>query len=311
MSDTMVTMLREKTEEGDLNSILKTSFGGYTKRSVMEYLAFVRKQQQNLKDGYAQEVELLLSERGEMQGEIDAMKEREAGAEEAVAERLRAQEEQLRGEYAALEKDMDEALTSIKNDAVQIKRLQEALTAAQLQAEQAKQEVTTRTVMLDTANEKINTLWEQNAQQSEEIGHLQETEQSLREALAEDTAGELHERISELMADVELLHSEIAIRDKELENRGARLETLTQQEQSNHAAMEAQTEALQKQQESNEKLEAETAELGRRLQEQMEQSIALSRENSRLKASNAIIQRRLDTQLAKAQLAALEDGQAE
>ena len=39
----IVEMIRDKSEEADLNQLLKSSFGGYTKKSVQEYLSRVRK----------------------------------------------------------------------------------------------------------------------------------------------------------------------------------------------------------------------------------------------------------------------------
>ena len=103
------------------------------------------------------------------------------------------------------------------------------------------------------------------------------------------------------MGEVELLQNEVTLRDRELENRALRLETLTKQEQSNHAALEELRQRLQAQTEQNEWIECENDELGKRLQEQMEQGIALGRENSHLKAANAILQRKLDGELARRQ----------
>ena len=36
MNDNLVKMLREKTEEADLDTILKTTFGGYSRKSVRD-----------------------------------------------------------------------------------------------------------------------------------------------------------------------------------------------------------------------------------------------------------------------------------
>ena len=45
MSDNLVKSLREKTEEADLDTILKTTLGGYTRKSVREYISILRRQQ--------------------------------------------------------------------------------------------------------------------------------------------------------------------------------------------------------------------------------------------------------------------------
>jgi hypothetical protein len=41
--DGIIEHLRGKTEEVDLDQILKKSLGGYTKQSVLEYLGILRK----------------------------------------------------------------------------------------------------------------------------------------------------------------------------------------------------------------------------------------------------------------------------
>jgi len=86
LSDGFVSDLRGITEEGDLNTILKTTIGGFTKKSVQEYLSFVKSQQQGLKEEYLKELS-----------------------------RIQAEKE-------ALERDMDEALTRIKSDEAKICR---------------------------------------------------------------------------------------------------------------------------------------------------------------------------------------------
>ena len=49
MNDNLVEMLREKTEEADLNSILKSTLGGYSRKSVQEYITILRQQQSDMK----------------------------------------------------------------------------------------------------------------------------------------------------------------------------------------------------------------------------------------------------------------------
>lgn len=306
MSDNILDMLREKSEEGDLNSILKPYIGGYTKKSVQEYLAFVRKQQQSLKETYAAELQRLQDEKSGLQTRAASLKEQVLGMEAEYETKLEAQvAEQTahwQAEVAALEKDMDEAVTRIKSDEEKIQRYEAELAAQKQKTEQVKQSVATCRVMLDTANGKISELTGQISAQAEEIARLQEVEQSLREALAEDKVSQLNAQVQELISDTEQLREEIAIRDRELENRARRLETLTRQEQNHHRDLEKLQSDLQAQREQNEWMDSENGELGRRLQAQMEQSIQTTRENSRLKTANAILQRKLDAAQLKWQL---------
>ena len=57
--------------------------------------------------------------------------------------------------------------------------------------------------------------------------------------------------------------------------------------------------------EQNEWAESENEGLAEQLRTQMEQSVSLSRENARLKAANAILQRRLDTEQALQEIASV------
>ena len=305
MSENVVDILREKTGEGDLDSILKSSIGGYTKRSVMEYLAFVKKQQQNLREAYTAEIERIQGEKDELLSEVNALQEREAHAEEAF--RVRAEEEkaQLREEYAALEKDMDEALTRIKEDELKLNRSADELAAEQLKTAQVRQEVDTREAQLNTANRTISELEARISAKNQELADQQETARVLRESLAEDISGQLRDQIQTLMQSVEQLQKEIGLRDQELENRTKRIELLTGQERSNHAALEELQSRLTRQMEQNEWAESENEGLAEQLRTQMEQSVSLSRENARLKAANAILQRRLDTEQALQEIASV------
>lgn len=59
----IVGMLRDKTEEADLNQVLKSSFGGYTKKSVQEYFSVIRKQQQTSQQTFSKNLQTLFEEK--------------------------------------------------------------------------------------------------------------------------------------------------------------------------------------------------------------------------------------------------------
>jgi chromosome segregation ATPase len=58
-----VQLLRSKTEENDLKQVLKTSMGGYTKQSVSDYLAILRKNQQSMAETFYENQQLLYLEK--------------------------------------------------------------------------------------------------------------------------------------------------------------------------------------------------------------------------------------------------------
>lgn len=59
----VIEMLRDKTEEADLEHLLKSKFGGYTKQSVKEYFSAIKKQQQTTKDTFAKNLQTLFEEK--------------------------------------------------------------------------------------------------------------------------------------------------------------------------------------------------------------------------------------------------------
>ena len=61
----IVGILRDK-DEVDLDGVLKTTFGGYTKQSVQEYLSLIHKQQQTTKETFSKNLQDLFDEKEEL-----------------------------------------------------------------------------------------------------------------------------------------------------------------------------------------------------------------------------------------------------
>jgi chromosome segregation ATPase len=59
----IIEMLREKTEDADLAHVLKGTVGGYTKKSVQEYLSILHKQQQTSKETFSRNLQTLFNEK--------------------------------------------------------------------------------------------------------------------------------------------------------------------------------------------------------------------------------------------------------
>lgn len=122
----LVEMLREKSEETDMNEYLKPSLGGYTKQSVLEYLAVLKKNQQTMSETFRKNQQSLYEEKeklkkssenlanrlskreAEYQYLSDAMKGQEIGDSQLTA----ADFLNLKNKIAALEEDK----TSHKED---------------------------------------------------------------------------------------------------------------------------------------------------------------------------------------------------
>ena len=117
MSDNLVKTLREKTEEADLDTILKTTLGGYTRKSVREYVSMLRRQQYDLQQSFSEELQLSQTERERLAWELNEANARAAAAEEALV-----QAKPLMEKAVGLEKDMDEAVARIQSDAALLEK---------------------------------------------------------------------------------------------------------------------------------------------------------------------------------------------
>lgn len=293
MSD-YLELLREKTEAGDLNSILKANLGGYTKKSVLEYLSFVKKQQQSLREAYTAELERVKGEKEALQTENAGLQSRLDSAEADYRRASEAEKAQLQAEYAALEKDMDEAVARIKADEERFAQLEREKEAEAQQSQAAQQTASATALLLDSAQARAEEMNRSLARKESELEALRETAAQLRSQLAEDKSAPLREQLTEQAHTVSLLKQEIALRDRELENRTARLETLRVQTEHQREAAEAAAQHLQEQAEQNAWLLAENEALGQRLERETAETLSLTRENARLRASNAILQQRLE-----------------
>ena len=213
MSDVLISNLREITGGGDLECMLKSSIGGYTKKSVQDYLAYVKKQQQNLKDTYAEEHKCL-------QVENEALR----------AEKLKLEQENT--QLAAKLSGSDEA----------------------------------------------------------------------QEALAADERRKYEDEISSLIYENDMYKQELDIKNKSLIERQSRVEVLVRQEEVNQGMIDRLHEEVAGLLEELERREAENSALAEKLQLQNEECIEYCRETSRIKASYAVLQRRLESVQGKLQM---------
>ena len=76
MSNNVVDILRDKTEEADLDQILKTQMGGYTKKSVQDYIAQVKRQQQRAAEVFNQDMQAILDVKEQLLAENSKLKNR-------------------------------------------------------------------------------------------------------------------------------------------------------------------------------------------------------------------------------------------
>jgi len=316
MSDNLVEMLREKTEELDLDHTLKSCVGGYTKKSVLEYLAQLKRQQQNTTNSFNRDLQATLDEKEKLQGENETLKKRVLKAEtdyrslsESVAgyrvenSELTMQDVmQLRSSLSLLEKDMDEAVARIRQDEQEQEHRRQELEERDRRLEKAAQELKLYQEMTVSARNESEGLRRTVSGQAAEITQLQGEVRYLKGIVSEGSVAELNNRITELMGDLERQQAELEARNKELESRGARLNLLEQKGEADRRIISQLQASLDGSTEQNEKLAAAEQELAGQLEEQLRRNVALLREAADLRVEKAILLRKLDAERLHRQL---------
>ncbi len=288
--------IREITREDDYNTILKSSMGGYTKKSVLEYLASVKEQQETLRDAYVAEV-------SELKKQLELLQADAAGSQEKTARIIALETERdgllsengtLKEERDALEKDMDEAVERIASDSAKIEKLEAELSDERARNEMAKSSSATCKLMLDAAEDKAETLSVVLRKKEEEIAELTAEKAYLTEHIAIEKVNELNDRITVLLSEAEQLQNEVTVRSAALKDREAQIAQLLEAQAAERAAMEKLQEELEARREQCEWQEGISADLSNRLMNQMEENLSLGKENSRLRAMETILKRKAD-----------------
>lgn len=263
MSDNLVKSLREKTEEADLDTILKTTLGGYTRKSVREYISLLRRQQYDMQQSFSQELQLSQTERERLACELEEANGRACAAEETLN-----QAKPLMEKVAGLEKDMDEAVARIQSDAAlleqqsaELQRLRSECDGLRAQLEEREAEPTPPTV---------DVLPAQPAPETPAPTERPET-----------------------------MQLQLAILTRERETAEKRMESVIRQEKRLFQALDECRTELENRRDQNQCLEAENKALSLRLSEQMWQNISLDREITHMRTMNENLKAKLDAALAQ------------
>ena len=313
MSNNIVDVLRDKTDEADLDQILKSQMGGYTKKSVQDYLAQLKRQQQRSTESFNRDMQTLLEEKESLQAENAQLKNRltkvvtdykmltdQVAAVKAGDTHVTMEDViQLRGHVRILEKEKQEALSKIKQAEKSAEQKQHIIGDKNRLIDQLKQESIMYQEMLSHARSEKETLQKTVTEQSTQIDQLQGEVHFLKAIVSDGNVSQLNGRIDELTGDVEKLNSELAVRNREAQNYIKQIETLTQQGNVNRTVNDELKGSLDNALMQNEKMEAENTLLHKELERSMKDNLEMMRAQSDLRVQVAVLTRQLDAEKLK------------
>ena len=275
----IVEMLRQKTEELDMQHYLKSVMNGYTKKSVHEYLCILRRQQQSLSDTYVRDQQILLEEKeklkkdneelkirlSQVESECRAHAETEGTMPEKTGE-LEAEIAALSGELSAL-RDAQRTLR-LENDRQKSLLEESSETSDELtkKLEEAYREKQTLTEQLE---EKDSQLQQEKHQWDERLEERKHESEGLKQRLeqAERENRELLEKheetLASLLAEKNLLEEQLEYRKRALQEQSGRLEQAESEKQSLAEKLEEETDAYRKEnQQLSSRIELKEATIG-------------------------------------------------
>lgn len=309
----IVEALRSKTEEADMNQYLKSSLGGYTKHSVIEYLNVLRKQNQTTADTFSYNQQALFDEKKSLIRDNETLKNRLTQIEAEyrnLTEMLRANKLDggelsasdvltLKNAAAALEGQLSRNLiekSKLEKQADQQNNLIKDLSQKLEQHEQEKAALREmiKTEMLESKKQR-NTVSQLSAtieERDNEIKMLIAV--GYKEQIAE-LNGEVTELAEQLCAQTELMakaNNENSLKQKTIE-------TLNKENESLKQSISYISKSLETLREQNEKLLSLNNTLAEQLESEYKKSITLIKEKSGISIDKLASARKLEEANAK------------
>lgn len=314
----IVGMLRDKTEEYDLNSILKSSFGGYTKKSVHEYLALLRKQQQtsqetfsrNLQDLFEEKEkikknnETLLARYNKLSAEYDNLSESIKNIRLEATEFSAKDVVMLKNRVVSLEEEVKIANRDKKNLDKEAEHLNNEINNLHIKLEHSMQETEAQKVMLkaeraETKKQRdtVADLSRMLEEEKNEIKYLKGTMTDGKYADLNSKIGELSTQIVAMTDVVKKLNLDNELKEKTVDSLNDEIAMLKQK-------LTMLQKSLGESNTQNDKLLVANEALKQKLQEEYKKSINLINDNSNLAIDKLIAQKNLS--VAEAKITSLE-----
>ena len=297
--DNVVDVLRQRTEKEELKQYLKSTLGGYTKKSVLEYLALLQKQQQAAAATFNRNMQQLLSEKESLQKENEkavsdlAYKEFEFSRLSETREARHLEElEALRAENGSQQKlnlDMKSSVDAMRRE------------YSEMEADlaEARQEAKTQADLLAAEKQETDRQRELVSQYAAWLEELQKELSYLKEFSSEDKIAELNEEIGKLASANALYESVNSQLKERLDFKDKEIEVYAEENDAVRQSVESISAALDKLAVQNEKLVLSNKELANALEDESRKAIRIMREKSDETVEKLILRRKLDDMTSK------------
>ncbi|MCI1958389.1 MAG: hypothetical protein LKJ25_02045 [Clostridia bacterium] len=302
----VVETLRLKTEEIDMDQYLKTRLGGYTKKSVLEYLSILRKQQQVTADTFYNNLQTVYNEKDELtkinkslQYELNKIKMEYKNLSESMTEiKFEDLDSQdvitLQNANSALEENVKKIgfeKESLENEIIRLKNYVDEL---EIQLKQSKSEVM-------AVNEIVSTKKQETKELRDKMIELTINIESKEEEIKYLKASQEEGQIVKLRTDIEALTNQImtqtevnASLNSQIKTKTKTIDILTEETELQKQMLDDLKRTVEDFQYKNKKLLYANEVFTKQLQEVHTRYIELINEKSFVTVEKIDFQRKLD-----------------
>lgn len=316
-------MLRQRTEEEELKQYLKTTVGGYTKNSVMEYLSELRKRQQSSSETFNLNMQTLLEEKENLKSENEKLlmqiaqaktdflrlaesrkQQQEAGKAEPTNDNIvylkntvpTPETSSMHPHVNTLEietekQNFDEMEAELKNEIAVLKK---EISEKDAELEKSKQDISEQKEHLafeKLESKKQRDLVSELAAAGEE---LQEELQYMKERFSEDKLQKLNEYIAELTGSLEQQGDIISQLKAQAADKDNKIKTLFDENVAMMKNMELMSNSLDVMTVQNEKLLTANTALAQAFEDENKKVVKLINKISEETVEKLILERKLE-----------------
>ena len=303
----IVELLRVKTEEADMDSYLKTTFGGYTKQSVLDYLAILRKNQQVMSETFYKNQQTLYDEKEKLKKSNEGLQTRLSKieteyknlSETMMTFKLENKEfsiqdiVSLKNNIAALEEEVKRSKDHKLNLEKKIDLIEQSNMDLQYKLEQSGMETEAQKEMLIAEKMDSKKLRDMVSELSSNLEAERDEIKYWKALQTEGQVGELTTKINELTINLSVQTELIAKQNADRMMREQTIDVLTQEVSVLKNTIKTLTESTEDINIQNDKLIQANNMLNQQMEEEYKKSMALIQEKSDITIDKIIAMKKL------------------
>ena len=239
----VVGLIRGRTEEEDLDKILKSNMGGYTKKSVADYVNGIKKEQQKATVTFNKNMQSVLDEKEKLAAKIDSLNEKLTKKEAEycslsdvvnsfggeAADNLSQSVTELIAKNSVLEQDKTDLSAKLMSEEVEQKRLKAALDDKTSQLETANKSIQVHKAGQAETQKEVDAARKEIATLTNTMDKLRKENDFLNEMVSEGRIAKLNEEIENLKRDVQKVSVILSKKERENESLNNFVSSMTEE----------------------------------------------------------------------------------